>query len=109
LAVVIEDATAKSYFRNLLDKITTVIISDIANPPKSEVFKINSKVLSSVGRGFGDLFFIEKIIKALPPQIRINKATKNEAFRRGEATAGSVFQIIRPSPNADIIVDIPTP
>lgn len=86
-----------------------VIIIDAASPPKSEAFKIDSKVLSSVGRGFGSLFFIEKIIKVLPPQTRINKAIKKEAFKRGEAPAGSVSQIIRPSPNTDIIVDIPTP
>ena len=86
-----------------------VIIIDAVSPPKSEVLKIDSKVLSSIGRGLGSPFFIEKMIKVPALQMRINRATKNEALRRGEATAGSVCQIIKPSPNADIIVDITTP
>ena len=63
----------------------------------------------SRGRGLGSRFFIEKMIRVPPPQARMNRATKNEAFRRGEATAGSVCQTISLSPNADITVDITTP
>ena len=78
-------------------------------PSRIESLRTDSQVLLSKGRGFGSRFFIEKMIKVLPPQARMNRATKNEAFRRGEATAGSVCQAISPSPNADIIVDITTP
>ena len=81
----------------------------IISPIKSEVLKIVSEVLSSVGRGLGPRFLIEKIIKVLLPQTRKNRAIKNKAFRRGEAVVGSVFQTIKPSPSADTTVDTPTP
>lgn len=97
--------TQKSFLINTV----AAIRREKNKPNKSDALKIDSKVLSSKGRGLGDRFFIEKTTKALPPQTRMNRATENEAFRRGEAIAGSVFQTIKPSPNADIIVDIPTP
>jgi hypothetical protein len=81
----------------------------IIRPVESEVLKTVSKVLSSVGRGLGLRFLIERIIKVLLPQTRKNRTIKNKAFRRSEAFVGSFFQIIRPSPNADITVDIPAP
>jgi len=48
----------------------------IINPIKSEVLKIVSEVLSSVGRGLGPRFLIEKMIKVLLPQTRKKRAIK---------------------------------